>query len=66
MINWPDCWKEKKKNKLISENHQDLERIPIMDGGEKLLFGYKNIKNSIVCFALHAMPSLTMSNVSEL
>lgn len=28
-----------------------------MDGGEK----YENIKNSFVCFALHA----TMSNVSE-
>lgn len=53
-------------NKLISENHQDLGKIPIMDGGEKLLFGYKNIKNSFLCFALLCMHATSlMSNVSE-
>jgi hypothetical protein len=42
MINWPN-WPlgrvEEEEIKLISENHQDLEGIPIMVGGEKLLFG---------------------------
>lgn len=46
-----------KKNKLISENHQDLGRIPIMVGGEKLFSGYKNIKNSLERFVGLCMPA---------
>jgi hypothetical protein len=52
---------------LISENHQDLGKIPIMDGGEKLFFDFEKIsKNSffLLRFCFACMP-LLMNNVSD-
>lgn len=61
MINWPDCWKEKcrRRTNWFLRIIRTLERFQLWTEVKNCYSGSRNIKNSFLCFALHAISQHT-------